>query len=102
MDTSPVIVQPMIYILELENDKYYVGITTNMNYRWGQHKQGMGSNWTRLHRPIRIQEVICDSNKHMENDKTLQMMKKYGWENVRGGNWCTVDLKAPPQGLETK
>ena len=27
-------------------------------------------------------------------------MKKYGWENVRGGPWCIVNMKGPPTELK--
>ena len=35
-----------IYILELENNKYYVGKTTNPNFRLEQHFNNSGSHWT--------------------------------------------------------
>jgi hypothetical protein len=31
-----------------------------------------------------------------ENDKTLECMQKYGWENVRGGSWCHPNMQESP------
>lgn len=36
-----------IYILELENNKYYIGKTTNSNFRLKQHYNSDGSVWTK-------------------------------------------------------
>ena len=43
-----------VYVLECENDKYYVGSTKHKRQRYRQHfdqKRG-GSAWTRLHKPM--------------------------------------------------
>jgi len=36
-----------IYILELENKKYYVGKTTNPDFRLEKHFNNSGSQWTK-------------------------------------------------------
>ena len=85
---KPILVYPIIYVLELEESKYYVGITTNLNYRWAQHLAGDGAKWTRLYKPLRILEVHtenCDEAK--ENEITQAFCAKFGRENVRGGSW---------------
>ena len=85
---KPVLVYPLIYVLELEEEKYYVGITTNLNFRWAQHISGDGAKWTRLYKPKRIVEIHtenCDTAK--ENEITQRLCEKYGKENVRGGYW---------------
>lgn len=43
-----------IYILELENQKYYVGKTENPEVRIDSHFQGEGSVWTKKYKPIRV------------------------------------------------
>jgi hypothetical protein len=48
---------------------------------------GRGAKWTSLHKPIRIAEVMYNSP-ISERDKTVEIIKLYGWENVRGGPWC--------------
>jgi len=87
---EPILVYPIVYVLKLENDKYYVGITTNLNYRVAQHLNGSGANWTRLHKPISIIETILNSTHAMENEVTKRYIEQYGKENVRGGSWTKV------------
>ena len=84
-----------VYVLELENQKYYVGYTENFNSRMVSHFGGNGSKWTKIHIPISIKEVFR-GDKSNENDKTIDMMVKYGYENVRGGNYCKVEMFTQP------
>ena len=42
-----------IYVLELENKKYYIGKTTNPIYRLGKHFNNSGSEWTKKYKPIK-------------------------------------------------
>ena len=51
-----------IYIIELENNKYYIGKTSNPDFRINQHFNGDGSMWTRKYKPIRLYSLIpnCD------------------------------------------
>lgn len=83
----------LTYVLELEDGKFYVGVSSNLNVRFGSHWTGHGARWTRKHRPIGIHKVILGNK---EKEVTLSMMKERGWENVRGYSWCQVDLKQPP------
>ena len=41
-----------IYILQLENNKYYIGKTNNPSFRINDHFTGKGSAWTSIHKPI--------------------------------------------------
>ena len=89
-----------IYVLLLENDKYYIGFTRNLNLRLVEHWAGlMSSKWTTLYKPIRLIEVLL-GNKELETLTTLRYMVKFGWENVRGGNYCRVTMKNPPKKLK--
>ena len=97
-----ILVQPLVYVLKLDNDKIYVGITYNFNLRYAQHECGEGAKWTRKHKPIEITEIIPNACTEVENTKTLDYMKIYGWENVRGGYWCKLDMKNPPKMLDQK
>ena len=92
---EPIIVYPFVYTLKLESGKYYVGITNNFNMRYSQHINGTGAVWTRMYKPIKIL-AVCIGDINKENEITLDMMKKHGFENVRGGNWCKVELKSNP------
>lgn len=87
-----------IYTLLLDNMKYYIGQTRNIDHRFEQHKQGkLGSEWTKENSPIKVLEVIdtpFEINSEamfLENSITFEYMKKYGWRNVRGGDFCTLN-----------
>lgn len=88
-----------VYVLELEHGKYYVGFSEDMMERLSQHTGGNGAHWTRLFKPIGVVEII-EGDKEMEKRKTIEYMKLKGWQNVRGSQWCRVDLKNPPMCLK--
>jgi len=81
-----------IYILKLEDDKYYVGKTNNPEYRISTHFKDGGSEWTKRYKPIKVKRVYPDCDIFDENKYTLKYMKKYGERNVRGGTYCRVNL----------
>lgn len=88
---EPILVAPMIYVLELEDDCFYVGITYNLNLRIAQHLSGTGAGWTKMHKPVKIVEVFHDGcTRQMEDEVTKRYVEIYGAENVRGGSWCKV------------
>ena len=84
-----------VYILELENDKYYVGYTENFDSRMISHFGGNGSKWTKLHKPIAVIGV-SRGGKNDEDKKTIDMMIKYGYQNVRGGRYCKCEMLKEP------
>ena len=81
-----------IYILQLEQGKYYVGKTTNYVFRLEQHFASSGSAWTRKYKPINVLELIPDCDHFDEDKHTLKCMEKYGINNVRGGSFCEIKL----------
>lgn len=81
-----------LYILQLEHGKYYVGKTDDVDARYSQHQRGGGSEWTRLHKPVKLLEQRPVTSSHDETNVTKDLMKKYGLDNVRGGAYCQVDL----------
>src|SRR3990170_8837053 len=78
-----------VYILELENQKYYVGQTNNPQVRIEQHQHGEGSTWTLKHKPIKVLSVVQSTSPFDENNTTKMMMIQYGIDSVRGGSYCT-------------
>ena len=86
-----------LYVLQLTNGKYYVGKTTDMNRRYKEHKDGIGSSWTSKYKPVKILEVRPVKDTYDENNTTKDLMKKYGMNNVRGGSYTQIDL---PEHLE--
>lgn len=79
-----------IYILLLEQKKYYVGKTSNPEFRISRHFALDGSAWTKIHRPVKILEVIPDCDAFDEDKYTKICMSKYGIDNVRGGSFCQL------------
>ena len=88
----------VVYTLELENGKFYVGSTRNFPVRVAQHWLGRGSLWTRQHPPVRILEVV-DGGRDVEDGVTIALMIRRGWRNVRGGSWCSLELLGMPDPL---
>ena len=81
-----------IYILQLINNKYYIGKTNNPQKRLLNHFQRQGSAWTKKYKPIRIEKVINNADDFDEDKWTIKYMKLYGIENVRGGSFCSIQL----------
>lgn len=76
-----------IYLLQLENDKYYIGKTNNINSRILQHFSNNGSKWTRIYKPIKVLKTYDDNDIFSEEKYTLLAIDKYGIDNVRGGSF---------------
>ena len=47
-----------VYVLELEDERYYIGRTSNFFQRMNEHFGGNGSIYTKKYKPIKIKEVI--------------------------------------------
>ena len=84
-------IQYFVYELELEGigigsePYHYIGITQNLNQRWTQHILGKGSEWTKLHKPVKITNFWTNGTPELENKKTYELINKYGIDKVRGG-----------------
>ena len=84
-----------VYSLELNNGKYYVGKSEDMEPRIGKHENGHGSAWTKLHGVIGEIPTITPHMEDLESwerCETIAMGLKYGIENVRGHLWTRVTL----------
>jgi predicted GIY-YIG superfamily endonuclease len=85
-----------LYVLELEHGCFYVGQSSIPLVRLSDHDKGKASAWTKAHRPIRLLERRPAESKNwkhaeeIENQLTLMMMRKHGWQRVRGGYWTNV------------
>jgi hypothetical protein len=84
-----------VYTLELEGGYFYVGYSDDVDRRIAEHFLGRGSMWTRLHPPVRVLDVV-PGTKELENCTTIALMSTHGWRVVRGGAWCSVELKSMP------
>lgn len=88
-----------LYVLKLEQNKWYVGITSlTPEKRFSQHWSGFGgANWTRKYKPIKIYYTkdlgYCSIKRaeRYESRLTRTYMRKYGWNNVRGGDLADIE-----------
>ncbi len=82
-----------IYVLRLEDGKYYVGRTRDVNKRYQEHKDGLISPWTKKYKPIEIAEVLVGDP--FDEDKYVKKyMNVYGIDNVRGGRYLLEVLNS--------
>lgn len=81
-----------LYILQLQHGCFYVGKSDNPTKRFTQHKNGRGSAWTRLHKPIRMVKKMKMTSTLQEDQITEEWMKKKGIDKVRGGMYCQIEL----------
>ena len=81
-----------IYVLQLEKGKYYIGKTTNPQFRLEQHFISSGSQWTKKYTPKKVIELIPNCDDYDEDKYTIIYMDKYGIDNVRGGSFVAVEL----------
>ena len=81
-----------IYILRLKGGKYYVGKSEDVIHRYEQHKNGLGSSWTRKYKPISLEKTIENASPFEEDKITKEYMSKYGIDNVRGGSYVEIEL----------
>ena len=81
-----------IYILRLQQGKYYIGKSANAEHRIEAHKAGGGSFWTKKYKMIEVVEIIKNANIFDEDRYTKEYMAKYGIDNVRGGSYVTLIL----------
>lgn len=84
--------QEIIYTLQLENNKYYIGKSKNISNRILQHFSEQGSSWTKSYKPIKVISQIPSTDAFDEEKYTLLAMDRYGIDNVRGGSYCRLIL----------
>ena len=82
----------IIYTLELEEGKFYVGRTKNLEKRYKDHTLGKGCSYTKKYPPINIKEVFYDKSPFDEDRYVIEYMYLYGIDNVRGGSYSMVNL----------
>jgi len=84
-----------IYILQLNNDKYYVGKTNRLiDDRYKEHLDGIGSFWTKKYKPLSVIKQIEYSSPFDEDRYVKEYMAIYGIKNVRGGSYNQEELNS--------
>lgn len=79
-------------MLLLEQGKYYVGKSDNVEKRFQRHVNGTGALWTRKYKPLHIEKIIETTSLFEEDKITKEYMARYGIHNVRGGSYVTEYL----------
>ncbi len=80
-----------IYVLKLQNGKYYVGKASNPYFRIESHFNSEGSEWTKIHKPVKLLQLI-EGDDYDEDKYTKIYMDKFGIDNVRGGSYTSIKL----------
>ena len=103
---APLSVGMLLYVLECcaheewwpSNLVHRCELCTEQSHR-ATCKWPRQSAWTRIHPVVRIAEVRMNATLQLERDVTLQYMRRYGWENVRGGPYSVPNLPRAPKAL---
>lgn len=81
-----------VYVLKLQKNKWYVGITTKSpEQELALHKSGKGSAWTKQHKPISLHftremgELATDRAEMVLDRAVRKYVDQHGVDNVRGG-----------------
>ncbi len=84
-----------VYVLELNNNKRYVGMSENIEKRLQEHTSSNGAAFTKRHGVLKRCEVITKQDGSLETweqNETLAQMIKYGINNVRGFQWVNEEI----------
>ena len=80
------------YVLLLEGERIYVGLTTNLRQRLNSHFNGTGAKWTQLYSPEKLIDLYSGDR---EDEITENYIEHYGWQFVRGGHYCQCKQLTP-------
>lgn len=91
---------PGVYVIQLDNGKYYVGQAANVRKRVEEHRSTQRSaafvdaNFKKGNNIVYLEPQTYFPNdlQHWEKQETLLAMLKFKFENVRGGPWCQTRL----------
>lgn len=83
-----------LYVLKLEQNKYYIGITAKTpEERFREHKNGfMASRYTKKYKPLKLIDSrdlglkTLEEAEAYENKVVRKYMKEKGYNNARGGD----------------
>lgn len=84
-----------VYILQLENNKVYVGKSVDITRRLQEHSNHEGSVFTKRYKPLGVLPRLGNVQglgDAAERDETLKYMYMRGVENVRGWKYVNINL----------
>jgi predicted GIY-YIG superfamily endonuclease len=91
---------PSVYVLQLEDGCYYVGLSTagtGVEQRLTRHLMNIGANWVQQHKAIAVVDFYYPATKETENAVTIYYATLYGRDKVRGGSWTRPEQRPPVQ-----
>jgi hypothetical protein len=99
-------VKTIVYRLKCEENKHYIGFTTALDKRIGEHFIAASFpnigitpvRWLQRYKPLALEEFHPGSI-HDETTFTLECMRRFGFQNVRGAKWTCVEMTEPPPEL---
>ena len=78
-------VLPCVMACELENNKYYISITRNVNEQLAKYRSSSAPKfiWIRENPFRKVLELEADGNLHSLRQMIIYYIHQYGFENVR-------------------
>jgi hypothetical protein len=84
--------QQYIYIVLLENNRYFMHHTYKKNYDQVLFEFEIYYDYLKLYKPIRILDMILEKDDLHLDTVVKEYMYNYGYEYVRGGSYTNVEL----------
>ena len=72
-----------VYAIECENNSLYIGQTSNLMKRWGEHLAGTASDYTKMHKPVRIAHYEESSSREEALQKELEWKSGFGRKRLK-------------------
>jgi hypothetical protein len=72
-----------IFILQLQEGKYYIGKYDDPLIRIGAHQNGLGSLWVKNYLPFKEVTILYQCNEEDENEYLKQLIAEFRFSNVR-------------------
>ena len=86
-----------LYMIECRGGGIYIGITNDVDRRYGEHVAGTGARYTRLNQPVRLLAMREFPNRKSAAQeeyrmKRLSVLEKRQWVWALGGRCCSSDM----------
>lgn len=64
-----------LYIIRCKDNSLYTGITTDINRRFLQHKEGKGAKYTRAKGVLKIESIFSFENRSLASKEEIRIKK---------------------------
>jgi len=83
-----------LFVFKSLDGYYYLGFTTDVHRAFVEFRAGFGPEWTRLHRPASIVQILINAESYHETQVLYEYFRLYGIDRVRGGPYTECVLSA--------